>query len=447
MSISSIGTATEITIQQGTSVIQNAVDSANSGDVIILKPGTYYDNVKVNKKDLIIKSYSGNPDDTIIKAKSSNADVFLLQADRIKINGLGISGATGFRCSAINLSSCSYCAIENNKLVSNLRGISFLLANWNMISKNTITSNTEYGIVFGSAKNNVISENIIYNNARGVHVGNSDNNLFLSNTMQDNSVYGFSICGRSDWNTIYDNYFSNTNMKIKNGIGNSYNTTKTAGENIIGGPYLGGNYWAKPNGTGFSQKAVDNNRDGISDSAYTGIEGSIYSDFLPLVTPGSAPILSPVADFSSNVTSGKAPLNVGFTDKSTGTPTSWVWDFGDGTSSTEKNPVHTYSTAGTYTVNLTVSNENGTSSKLAKINISKQSVPPVFPGYTNPPTDPNHDGIYEDVNGNGILDFDDVVVYYDNMDWIEENASVAFLDYNKNGLIDFDDAVKLYDML
>jgi len=56
-------------------------------------------------------------------------------------------------------------------------------------------------------------------------------------------------------------------------------------------------------------------------------------------------------------------------------------------------------------------------------------------------------GLYEDINGNGILDFDDVVAYYDNMDWIEENVSIAFFDYNKNGLIDFDDIVKLYDML
>ncbi|HOW14261.1 lectin like domain-containing protein [Methanosarcina sp.] len=72
---------------------------------------------------------------------------------------------------------------------------------------------------------------------------------------------------------------------------------------------------------------------------------------------------------------------------------------------------------------------------------------PVFPGYTNPPTDLDHDGLYEDINGNGMLDFDDVVAYYDNVDWIEENVSIDLFDYNNNGLIDFDDVVKLYDML
>ena len=55
------------------------------------------------------------------------------------------------------------------------------------------------------------------------------------------------------------------------------------------------------------------------------------------------------------------PLNVLFTDASTGTPmpTSWNWNFGDGVSSTQKNPAHTYSKAGSYTVRLTARNSAG----------------------------------------------------------------------------------------
>jgi len=67
-----------------------------------------------------------------------------------------------------------------------------------------------------------------------------------------------------------------------------------------------------------------------------------------------------VADFSTSSTSGNAPLKVTFTDKSTGSPTSWNWNFGDGATSTDKNPAHIYSTKGTYTVTLTVSNAAGT---------------------------------------------------------------------------------------
>ncbi|RPJ77030.1 MAG: PKD domain-containing protein, partial [Alphaproteobacteria bacterium] len=67
----------------------------------------------------------------------------------------------------------------------------------------------------------------------------------------------------------------------------------------------------------------------------------------------------PVAAFSASPTYGNAPLKVSFIDKSTGSPTSWRWSFGDGTFSTAKNPAHTYNKAGKYTVSLSVKNNNG----------------------------------------------------------------------------------------
>jgi PKD repeat protein len=67
----------------------------------------------------------------------------------------------------------------------------------------------------------------------------------------------------------------------------------------------------------------------------------------------------PHADFKASVTSGYAQLSVAFTDTSTGKPTSWKWGFGDGTSSTVKNPVHMYSKTGKYAVSLKVTNAAG----------------------------------------------------------------------------------------
>jgi PKD repeat protein len=72
---------------------------------------------------------------------------------------------------------------------------------------------------------------------------------------------------------------------------------------------------------------------------------------------------APIAAFSAFSTSGKAPLNVSFTDSSTGSPTSWKWYFGDGTNSTERNPVHIYSKAAKYTVSLTVNNPVGSNTE------------------------------------------------------------------------------------
>jgi C1A family cysteine protease/chitodextrinase len=72
----------------------------------------------------------------------------------------------------------------------------------------------------------------------------------------------------------------------------------------------------------------------------------------------------PGAAFSANVTSGDAPLAVAFTDASTGTPTAWYWDFGDGAGSRVTKPTHTYTRPGEYTVNLTISNSQGQDSEV-----------------------------------------------------------------------------------
>jgi PKD repeat protein len=67
---------------------------------------------------------------------------------------------------------------------------------------------------------------------------------------------------------------------------------------------------------------------------------------------------SPVAAFSASPITGQAPLTVVFSDLSTN-PVSWVWNFGDGGSSTEQNPTHIFQNPGSYSVSLTVTNETG----------------------------------------------------------------------------------------
>lgn len=61
----------------------------------------------------------------------------------------------------------------------------------------------------------------------------------------------------------------------------------------------------------------------------------------------------PIADFSAEPLSGISPLAVSFTDLSSGSPTSWLWNFGDGHTSTNQNPFHVYQNPGWYDVTLT----------------------------------------------------------------------------------------------
>jgi len=68
------------------------------------------------------------------------------------------------------------------------------------------------------------------------------------------------------------------------------------------------------------------------------------------------------ADFTADQTTGQSPLSVKFFDRSAGDPTSWTWQFGDGNTSHEANPKHTYQQDGQYTVTLLVANKAGSHS-------------------------------------------------------------------------------------
>jgi hypothetical protein len=87
-----------------------------------------------------------------------------------------------------------------------------------------------------------------------------------------------------------------------------------------------------------------------------------------IVESGAAPV-PPIAAFAANPTSGPAPLTVTFTDHSTGSIETWAWDFGDGGTSTQQNPTHTYESRGTYTVVLTVTGPGGTDQATASVSV------------------------------------------------------------------------------
>jgi len=70
-----------------------------------------------------------------------------------------------------------------------------------------------------------------------------------------------------------------------------------------------------------------------------------------------------------------------------------------------------------------------------------------LPGQTNPPTDRDGDGLYEDFNGNGDLDFSDIVLFFHYKEWIVKNEPIPCFDFNGNGRIDFADIVKLFEMI
>ena len=110
----------------------------------------------------------------------------------------------------------------------------------------------------------------------------------------------------------------------------------------------------------------------------TGALDADYALVVSGVTTGPPP--PPVAGFVGSPTSGFAPLGVQFTDQSTGSISTWSWDFGDTNTSSQSSPLHTYANAGTYTVQLTVTGPGG-SDTFTRTNYvtASQPQPPAAP--------------------------------------------------------------------
>lgn len=99
---------------------------------------------------------------------------------------------------------------------------------------------------------------------------------------------------------------------------------------------------------------------------------AVTASYTTDVVPGT------VADFSALPTSGEPPLTVSFTDLSPGDPVAWQWAFGDGGTSSDRNPVHVYQQPGSYTVSLTIATPEGpaTATKRACVLVGLQDIGP-----------------------------------------------------------------------
>ena len=290
-------------------------------------------------------------------------------------------------------------------------------------SNNRIT-NCGYGIQIVQLGSSRIDNNTILYCDVGIDL--SDDNYgveLINNTIMSSAECGIVNYGNAE--RIYNNYFNNTvNVRLGEIRGNTWNSSLTRGTNIVGGPYIGGNFWAKPDGTGFSQICVDLDGDGIGDLPYY-INGSEI-DYLPLVSASrSHESIIPVANFSTNITQNLAPLTVQFTDLSKNAIL-WSWDFnGDGNiDSTDQNPIFVYTTPGNYTVNLTVSNGNDRDSKIQEIIVQKAEGSPTANFSTN-------------VTGGQVP----LSVWFTDL---SENITSREWDFNNDGLADSGDESPVY---
>ena len=154
--------------------------------------------------------------------------------------------------------------------------------------------------------------------------------------------------------------------------------------------------------------------------AVTGPGGSDSETKLDYITVTD---IAPTADFTASPTSGTSPLTVSFTDASTGVINSWLWSFGDATTSNDQNPVHQYASDGTYSVTLDVFGPGGNDAEIKSnyITVTTPSISTVYVATTG-----------SDSTGDGTVDYPYATIQK-GIDSIGAGSTVLVLDGTYTG--------------
>jgi len=181
------------------------------------------------------------------------------------------------------LSDSSINTVTGYTANNNATGIQINNSNNNIVTNGTLIGNRGSGVSLESSSGNAITDNDISGNQNfGIGLKLSTSNKVIGNTINNNRYWGIYL-NSSNLQTIYNNNFNNPSNNAGfagTNTGNAWSISKTPEQSIVGGPFLGGNFWGKPDGTGFSQVTADTDLDGLCDAAYTISAGNV--DPLPL---------------------------------------------------------------------------------------------------------------------------------------------------------------------
>ena len=222
--------------------IQAAVDAAKAGDTIFVSSGTYVENLKIDR-EVRIWSDSRDPENTVIRAADPKESAVEIGVDRASFSGFGIEGSEK---AGLSLTGVKSCYINNNRV-----------------------KGAEYGILLNGSESNTLSNNIISLNENGIRLESSDSNTIEDNIVAYNYGPGISL-EESSRNIIFNNYFKNAENVEEKAVNaeNLWQSPLVTRQNIVRGPYIAGNFWADPEGKGYSETCVDGNSNGICDTSY-----------------------------------------------------------------------------------------------------------------------------------------------------------------------------------
>jgi parallel beta-helix repeat protein len=281
----------------GYKTIQDAVNAATPGDAVIVAPGTYVENVFVNKP-LTIRSSDGAAS-TIVQAAAANNSVFSLTGTDIRIDGFTIVGLHD--SSGVGVDHASRCVITNNIIYANIRGVYLQSSTDNEVSNNNLTNNG-YGVYLDYSSNNTISNNVAtYERGMpdgsalgdGVFMDSSASNTISNNDLSNNHAFGISLYESSN-NTIISNVIAANEQFGVRLRQSSFNTLifNTIRANVHQGIYIGdatrnmiylNNFMQEPSDLSYVPGTVLNSTDMLmysyNGSTRTGYMGNYYSDY------------------------------------------------------------------------------------------------------------------------------------------------------------------------
>lgn len=243
------------------------------------------------------------------------------------------------------------------------------------VLSNTITQNVGGGVlVVNSAGVEISANSIVNNGGLGIDLGNdgvtandngTDDADAGANTLLNFPVLASAITDLSTQTTVTGTIdtLANAPLRIefyRNAACDTFSPNFGEGEQYLGTTNI------VTDANGIANFSANVGASGANDfiTAITIDTNGNTSEF-SLCIPVAPP--PPVAAFTANPAIGDAPLDVFFTDQSTGAINSWFWDFGGGITSTLQNPSNLYINPGTYTVTLTVTGPGGSDTATATI--------------------------------------------------------------------------------
>jgi len=191
------------------SSIQDAIDDASDGDTIFVYnySSPYYGNIVIDKTINLI----GEDRDTTIIDGSGSGDVVYITADEVSISSFTIQN--NGEDTGIDVHS-NYNTIYQNTIRDNYNGIYLKYSSHNTITDNTITNNTQWGIILRSYSSiNNISENIVNYNGMGIVIWKESSDNIISENTVANNRHGLEM-GISYNNTIVDNNFVSNGIRL-----------------------------------------------------------------------------------------------------------------------------------------------------------------------------------------------------------------------------------------